>query len=58
MSQLSNRPWYGRIVELLAITACVIGVLLVTASNPSYDEFAKGALSGLVAFIVSQFRNA
>lgn len=47
-------PWYKRSVEMLAATACIVLVLLVTASNPSYDELVKGLLAGVSSYVLTQ----
>lgn len=51
-------PWYKRTVEMLAATACVVLVLLVTASDPSYDEIVKGLLSGVCSYVLTTFVGA
>jgi hypothetical protein len=52
------RPWcrfWQRIIAVLVAVGCVVGVLLLTAQNPSADEVTRGApagVAGIVAFII------
>lgn len=52
---MNKTPWYQKSIEMLAATVCVVLVLLVTASDPSYDEIVKGLLSGVCSYVLTTF---
>lgn len=47
-----NRQWHAVLrncVQLLAVTGCVVAVLLAMAQDPSWDELQKGIPASLIA---------
>jgi hypothetical protein len=55
MQARSWRRFWQRIIAVLVAVSCVVGVLLLTAQNPSADEITRGApagVAGVVAFVI------
>ena len=48
---LLDNTFVQKVLALAITTICVIGVLLVTAQNPSQDEFTRGGAAGIVGYL-------
>ena len=48
------KPWWGKLVELVVVSVCTVGVLLAMATTPSLDEFTKGLAAAFLSVLATQ----
>lgn len=52
--QEGRMNWWQKIIEMVAATACVVAVLLVSAKNPGADEFTRGVPAAILAYLAAK----